>query len=369
MHDSYEFSRNAGANVFYEYNGDGTFTDVSENVFLADTGWTLDVGCGDYDNDGDLDVFFANDFGDDKLYNNTGDGIFLDMTMDALGGDTKKGMNVEFGDYDNDGYLDIYISNITTKEYIKEGNLFYRNNGDGTFIDISRETQTLDGGWAWCAKFLDYDNDCDLDIYMVNGFFSGEKEEYWFDLATTVTVPEFDPLNSMNWAPMGNKSLSGYEPSRLFRNEGNDIFTEIAAAAGVEDYRRDGRGIAVADYDNDGDLDMYVTNQGNKAVLYRNDIGNKNNWLLLKLIGTKSNRDAIGARIKVTVGDLSQIREVDPGNGYSSQSDRRVHFGLGQEEKIDQIEIRWPSGSTQILKDISTNQIITIVEEETKDDG
>ena len=127
---------------------------------------------------------------------------------------------------------------------------------------------------------------------------------------------------------------------------------------------------------------MYVVNQENKAVFYRNDIGNKNNWLLLKLIGTKSNRDAIGARIKVTVfasltdafglrnyGDLSQIREVDPGNGYASQSDRRVHFGLGQHEKIDQIEIRWPSGSAQRITDISTNQIITIVEEETKEDG
>ena len=107
----------------------------------------------------------------------------------------------------------------------------------------------------------------------------------------------------------------------------------------------------------------------NILVVWGDDIGNTNNWLLLKLIGTKSNRDAIGARIKVTVGDLSQIREVDPGNGFSSQSDRRVHFGLGQEEKVDQIEIRWPSGSTKILKDISTNQIITIVEEETKDDG
>jgi len=364
MHDDFEKARNAGANVLYKNNGDGTFTNVAEMAGVADTGWTLDVGCADYDNDGDLDVYFANDFGQDKLYRNNGDGTFTDVTMESIGVDTKKGMNAEFGDYDNDGYLDIYVTNIMTQEYLMEGNIFYRNNGDGTFVDISRETQTLDGGWGWCAKFLDYDNDGDLDIYEVNGFVSAGAEEYWFDLATTVSIPEFDSSNAQNWPVMGNKSLSGYEPSRLFRNEGNDIFTDVAALAGVEDYRRDGRGIAVADFDNDGDLDMYVVNQGAKAVLYRNDIGNRNHWMLLKLIGTKSNREAVGARIKLTAGDLSQIREVDPGNGYASQSDRRVHFGLGHQEKIDRIEIRWPSGSTQVLTDMPVNQIITIVEGE-----
>jgi hypothetical protein len=362
MHDGFETSKNAGPNLLYKNNGDGSFTDVADEAGVQDRGWILAAGAADYDNDGDSDIYVANDFGPDKLFRNERDGTFTDVSDAAIGFDTKKGMNAEFGDFNNDGWIDIYVSNITTKEYLEEGNMLHRNLGDGTFINVALETGTYDGGWSWGAKFFDYDNDGDLDIYNVNGFVSAGEEEYWFDLATTVTLPEFDPIDTKNWASIGDKSLSGYEESRLFRNEGNEIFTEVAKEAGVN-HNGDGRGIVVADFDNDGDLDLFIANQGQKAVLYQNEVGNRNNWVCLKLIGTNSNRDGVGTRVTMVSGSLTQIREKDGGNGYAAQSDPRLFFGLGKRKNIDRIEIRWPSGTLQTLKEVSINQFLTIREE------
>lgn len=359
MHSNFETARDGGANVLYRNNGDGTFTDVSEQAGVADTGWALDVGAADYDNDGDLDLHVANDFGPDKLFRNEGHGRFTDVSVNALGEDTRKGMNSEFGDFNNDGWLDLYVSNIMTKEYLKEGNLLFRNNGDGSFADIAPEAGVADGGWAWAAKFFDYDNDGDLDLYCANGFISQSRtEDYWYDLATGVTEPNFDPTDAQQWPTIGNKSLSGYEANRFFRNEGHESFVEMAEKVGLL-HRGDGRGLVIFDYDNDGDLDVYVANQNQQAVLFRNDVGNKNNWVAFQLVGQG---DAIGARVKLTAGDLTQIREVDGGNGFSSQSDRRLYFGLGRRAKVDQVEIRWANGKKQTLRDVMINQRHTLTE-------
>jgi hypothetical protein len=359
MHSNFETARDGGANVLYRNTGHGTFTDVSEQAGVADTGWTLDVGAADYDNDGDQDVHVANDFGPDKLFRNEGNGRFTDVSVTAIGEDTRKGMNSEFGDFNNDGWLDIYVTNIMTKEYLKEGNMLFRNNGDGTFADIAPEAGVADGGWAWAAKFFDYDNDGDLDIYCANGFISQSMtEDYWYDLATGVTEPNFDPTDARQWPTIGNKSLSGYEANRFFRNEGHESFVEMAEKVGLL-HRGDGRGIVVFDYDNDGDLDVYVANQNQPAVLFRNEVGNKQHWVAFQLVGQG---DAIGARVKVTAGDLTQIREVDGGNGFSSQSDRRLYFGLGRRSTVDQVEIRWPDGQRQTLRDVKINQLHTLTE-------
>ena len=361
MHRDFETARDAGPNVLYKNNGDGTFTNVAPAIGVADSGWTLDIGCADYDNDGDQDICDANDFGQDRVYRNNGDGTFTNVTDEAIGWDTHKGMNVDFGDYNNDGWLDIYISNIWTEEYVQEGNQLYRNNGDGTFIDVAFETETYDGGWSWGAKFFDYDNDGDLDIMNANGFVSAGEENYWADLAMSVTTPDFDPTEAGDWPTIGERTFSGYEASRLFRNEGNEVFTEVAAEQGVN-HNGDGRGLVVADFDNDGDLDIYLTNQDQEAVLYRNDIGGRNNWLELDLVGTIGNRNAVGTRVKVVSGSTSQIREVDGGNGHASQSSFRLHFGLGQRDNIDLMEITWPSGIVQKQTDVAVNQILTLTE-------
>jgi tetratricopeptide (TPR) repeat protein len=356
MHEDFETARDGGANVLYRNNGDGTFTDVSKETGVDDTGWTLDVGAADYDNDGDQDLACANDFGQDRLFRLNADATFTNVSDTTLGWDTNKGMNIEFGDYNNDGWLDLYVSNIWTKEYVKEGNQLYRNNGDGTFSDVSFETNVYDGGWCWAGRFWDFDNDGDLDIMVANGYISGDpNDEYFTKLAKTVTKPGFDPIDAHNWPEMGNSTFAGYEPSRVWRNEGNELFTEVAAALGLAD-KRDGRGLAIADFDNDGDLDVYISNQGQYGVLYRNDAGNHNHWLQVELTGTHCNRNAIGARVTVVCGNLSQIREVDGGNGDHSQCPHRLHFGLGQHEKVDRLEIRWPTGYVEQFEDLQPNQ-------------
>ncbi len=368
MHDDFEKARNAGKNALFHNNGDGTFTDVGAKLKLDDPGWTLSVGHGDINNDGWPDIYCANDFGTDQLFLNKGDGTFSNITELAFGEDTKKGMNVDFGDVDNDGWLDIYVTNITTAEYLREGNMLWHNavsdeNGVPIFMDIAVETVTHEGGWGWGAKFFDFDNDADLDIMAVNGFITAGKENYWYDLASW-TVTGQDVADAKNWPIIGDRSFSGNEATRLWRNDGHQRFTEIAALAGV-DNRHDGRGVVLFDYDNDGDLDIYLANQGTAPVFFRNDIGGSGHWLGLRLIGRPeagSNRDAIGARVTVVTSTGQQIRELEGGNSYSGQSDRRVYFGLGDDMFINTLEIRWPSRRVQVMHNLRADKIITLQE-------
>ena len=226
--ESFETANNGGGVTVYHNNGNGTFTDVTKKAGFALSGWTLDLGHADADNDGWDDLYVACDFGTDHFFHNNGDGTFTDMTEKALGGfDTKKGMNVDWGDYDNDGFLDIYVTNITD-DYMREGNFLWHNNGNLTFTDVSRETGTAETGWGWGAKWFDYDNDGWLDLYVVNGWVSAGKESYVPDVFKMITTPNIDFADARSWPPMGNKSLSGYEKKKLFHNEHGQSFRDEA---------------------------------------------------------------------------------------------------------------------------------------------
>jgi hypothetical protein len=353
-------ANNGGGVTLWRNTGRGSFVDVTEAANLAaHTGWTLDVGHGDFNNDGWQDLYFADDYGTDRLYINNRDGTFQDVTEKAIGFDTKKGMNVDIGDYDNDGWLDIYVTNITD-EYMKECNMLWHNNGDGTFTDVSRETGTCNTLWGWSAKWGDFDADGMLDLFVVNGLRSAGKDNYIPVLVNMITRPGVDFTDVMSWPPIGNMSWSGYQKKKLFRNLGGEAFKEIAASAGV-DNNLDGRGIGIGDFDNDGRLDIYQTNADQPALLYHNETKPTGNWIELKLVGTKSNRDAIGARVKVKAGSRTLIREVDGGNGYAGQSSSRLHFGLGKVAAIDEVEVRWPSGNVSRAV-VRLNEITTIRE-------
>ena len=366
MHDSFESARNGGKNFLYRQEPDGTFTEVAERLGLEDPGWTLAVGAADLNNDGWPDIYCADDFGPDQLFLNQGDGTYTNVSPAAIGPDTKKGMNVDFGDFNNDGWLDIYVTNITTAEYLQEGNMLWHNNGPGpdgvvTFTDVSLETNTYDGGWGWGAKFFDYDNDGDQDILAVNGFISAGEGNYWYDLASWTVLGQ-DAADAGNWPTIGRRSFSGYESFRFWQNDGIDSFSQRALQVGLNS-NRDGRGVVCFDYDNDGNIDVFIANQDQEPQLFRNNGRGERHWLTVVLEvdpATGVNRDAVGARVTVVAESGRQFRERDGGNGYSGQSDRRVHFGLGKDNLVKLLEVRWPDGGLQYIENVPADQFVTI---------
>ncbi len=372
--ESFETAKNGGGVSVLRNEGAGNFKDVTADVGIAISGWTLDLGHADSDLDGDEDLYVAADFGADSFFLNNGDGTFTNATEKAIGVDTKKGMNVDWGDFDNDGFFDIYVTNITD-EYMNEGNFLWRNNGDGTFSDVSRETGTHNTGWGWAAKFFDYDNDGWNDLYVVNGWVSAGPENYVLDVFQMITQPNIDLANATNWPPMGNKTLSGYQPKKLFHNQGGALFKDEAKRHGV-DSKLDGRGIAVVDVDNDGRLDMFVTNANKEPFLWRNVQPTGNAWVGFLLEGRSfgaaqpgkfatafaTSREAAGARLKVRSDGMDHFSFVNGGNGFASQSTRRVYFGLGKATTIETLEIQWPSGLKQTFSNVTPNRIYQVVE-------
>ena len=327
--------------TLYRNNGDGTFTDVtaSAGVYNKD-GKGMGVVFGDYDNDGDVDCYVGNDAGENFLYRNGGDGTFTNVGWMAgveadENGNVQGTMGVDFGDYDNDGLLDLIAVN-----YQQQPNALYRNDNGDFFTDVSFAAGMADSlpyvGWG--ADFFDVDNDGDKDLLIANGHLQDTVEQY----DGTTTYPQHNHL-------LINDGQGGFANASM-RTE-----------SGLQS-RKVSRGFATGDYDNDGDLDVLISNANDSAQLLRNDSGNLGNWILIRTIGTRSNRSGIGTRIKIQTGDLNQIDEVRGGSGYLSQNDLRLHFGVGTQKRIERIEARWTSGVVDIIRDVAPNQIITITE-------
>lgn len=328
--------------VFYRNDGNGHFADVTREVGgYTEAGRQLGVVFGDYDDDGDQDLYVANDGMANFLFNNDGKGFFTEVGMVsgvALndGGRPEAGMGTDFGDYDNDGDLDLVVCNFQW-----ESNRLFRNEGKGAFIDataLSRVGPATLPVLTFGTDFFDYDNDGDLDLFMVNGHVNDKAQI--FDQAVTFA-----------------------QRDQLFRNEGDGTFLDVSKRSGSALQRLlVGRGAALSDYDNDGDIDIYVCNNNGPGVLLQNDGGNRGHWIAIRAVGTVSNRDGIGARIRVRAGDLVMTKEVRSGSGYLSQNDFRVHFGLGTQTMVDEIHIRWPSGISQRMGRVSADQFIVATE-------
>ena len=295
----------------------------------------------DLDRDGWPDLIITSDYRTSRLFWNNGDGTFSDGTVSAGVGKEHSGMGSTVGDMDGDGDLDWFVTSIWLPGFEESltGNWLYQNNGNRTFSDVTSVAGVREGGWAWATTFFDADNDRDLDLVSANGQFSPFKAQY------LLPQPRFG--------------------TRLWLNDGQGHFTELSTTTGLTDVRF-GKGLLIFDYDNDGDLDLFIVNNGDRPELYRNDGGNRQDWLKLKTVGTRSNREGIGAWIKVTVeADTTPIvREVDGGNNFLGQNERTVHIGLGlaSPDPIHLIEIQWPSGATQTLRQVSRNQFLTITE-------
>src|SRR5712664_2057071 len=330
------------ADILYHNNGDGTFTDVTSVAGIYQPeGKNLSVGAADYDNDGWPDLFVANDGLNAYLYHNEHNGTFNEigllsgMALTARG-NTMAAMCISLGDYDNDGWLDLYIS-----DFQKASDHVWHNDGKGAFDEVSDQagiTGPTKNVLSFGGGFFDYDNDGWLDLFIANGHVYPEVEQ-----ASPGT--RFKQINS------------------LFHNEGNGKFVETTKAAGSGFHTPYvGRGVAFADFDNDGFMDLVVGNNGDPPLLLHNSGGNGNHFLNFKLVGTRSNRDAMGARIRVLAGGLSQIREIAGGGSYLSQSDLRANFGLGKATRADVVEIRWPSGQKQVFRHVDADKFYLIEE-------
>ncbi|MDQ2834841.1 MAG: CRTAC1 family protein [Acidobacteriota bacterium] len=330
-------------NILYHNNGDGTFSDVSEKSGILKPGprYSITSVSYDFDNDGWPDIYVAVDSEPSILFQNNHDGTFTDVAVMAgcaysEGGHEQAGMGVAVADYDCDGWFDIFKTNFADDTC----NL-YKNNGDGTYSDVTFAAGVgVNNRYvAWGCGFIDYDNDGWQDLLQVNGHVYPEIDNYHLDQTFK-------------------------NPRLVYKNLGNGHFKDISSemGPGISEHFSS-RGAAFGDYDNDGDMDALVLNMNDLPSLLRNDGGNKNNWIKLKLLGTKCNRTAIGARARIITGKHIQMDEVSSGASVMSQSDLRLHFGLGKVEIVDAIEVKWPTTQkTERFTQVKANQILTIRE-------
>ena len=365
MQESFEYANNGGRNYLFLNRGGGRFEEVTEEYGADCTRWTMSVGAADLNGDGWPDLYLANDYGPEVLFINLEGKGFEQLAGATLEETSKSGMNVAFGDLYNDGRSDVYVTNISKRGYLFQGNNLRRNliAENGRMINIA-EGEIADAGWAWGAQFGDLNNDGFVDLFVANGFVSADPEkDYWYEMSRVAMGNNNIFQDVRNWAPMGDQSLSGFERSRLYLNDGSARFYDVAESVGVND-RYDGRGVALADLFNRGVLDVVVANQDGPLILYRNEVERAHAWISFELRGARSNASAIGAEVRIFWDGRQQLQVVTAGAGFAAQSQRRRHFGLGLAEAVERAEIRWPSGIVQTLEDPDLNRLHVVTEPE-----
>src|SRR5215471_12657479 len=404
------YSRNGEPNQLYRNNGDGTFTNVTEEAGVGDPGLCLGAVWGDFNDDGYPDLYVVNDFGRKTLYRNNGDGTFTDITVKSKTLAYGAGMSASYADYNNDGRFDFYVTHIrsehawyaeapTVKRYMlrsftegtwktdmplymeimrqsglaftrvfqqmASGNTLLRNKGDGSFEDVTLQANANPPGWFWGAVFADFNNNGWQDLYAANGWVYNDKDtEIELEFLNNVVTRQREYKTGIffNPAHFGRTSWHGWERNRYLRNNADGTFSEVGHATGT-DLVLNSRGVAVADFWNRGVMDIAVSASADKHALLKNAVGTTRNWLQVELVGRQSNRDAVGARLTLYAGGQMQVREVVLGDGYGSQNSLRQHFGMDQHRVAEKLIVRWPaSGIVQTFAEVAANQIVEITE-------
>jgi hypothetical protein len=405
------FITNYQSSILYHNNGDGTFTDVTAKAGVENPHFGVGTAFFDYDRDGFLDLYVGNyikfdpdakmryftadafpgplDYeGDaDRLFHNNGDGTFTDVSEKAgIANPLGRCMGMTVGDFDNDGWPDIYVANDTMESYL------YHNNRDGTFTNVAHEVNVAYGAngentTSMGPIFGDYDNDGWQDLFVSDMRYHrlfhnpGREQPYFLDTTVETGIAQlsgqyvawgngFFDFDNDGWKDIFvvNGGLHWMVPMEdsLHRNSASGPFIDVSRQAGPYfQTKQIGRGACWADYDNDGYIDGFIVNLGTKGTLLHNNPlppGSRNHWLTLKLVGTRSNRDGFGARIEAVAGDLRQVTEAVSQSGYLSQCDPRPHFGLGPRTEVDKLTIYWPSGTVQTLEYVKADQILTVTE-------
>ena len=368
MPESFEYARNGGRKYLLKNRGDGTFEDVTERMGINTRRWALAAVAADLRGTGYPDLFIANDYGVSELFFNEKGERFRDVgERTGVGFAPKSGMNAALGDILNQGKFAIYVTNISEEGVLIQGNNLWvprdGTSGDNLKYDnLARVMGVELGGWSFGAHFGDLNNDGTLDLYLTNGYVSLERgTNYWYDFTKIAGGNSAIIADAANWPPMHNRTLSGFQQKRVWINDGAGRFTDVAQAVGARD-RLDGRAVALVDLWNRGVLDVVVANQRGPLLVYKNTVVPENYWIALDLQATSSNRSAIGTQVRVFWAGKEQVQEVSGGSGFCSQNQRRLHFGLGKDARVDRIQVRWPSGKVQTFEKPETGKIHQIKE-------
>ena len=367
MPESFEYAKNGGRKYLFHNLGNGKFEEVSAQIGINSRRWALAAAAADLRGTGHPDLFVANDYGVSELYFNDGKRFREVGEQTGVGFAPKSGMNAAFGDILNQGRYAVYISNISEDGILIQGNnLWVPKEGTAgdtvKYQNLARDFGVELGGWSFGAQFGDLNNDGTLDLYLTNGYISLDRNRsYWYDFSKVAGGNSTIIGDAKNWPAFEGRSLSGYQTKRVWLNDGAGKFVDAAQAVGATDVY-DGRSVALVDLWNRGVLDVVVANQNGPLLVYKNTVAPENKWIEFELEGTSSdhgssNRSAIGAQVTVFWNGQQQVQEVSGGSGFAAENDRRLHFGLGRNPHIERVVIRWPSGKVQTIENPAAGQL------------
>jgi hypothetical protein len=372
MPDSFEYAKNGGRKYLFHNLGNGKFEEVSAQLGINSRRWALAAAAADLRGTGHPDLFVANDYGVSEIYFNDGKRFHEVGEQTGVGFAPKSGMNAAFGDILNQGRYAVYVSNISEDGILIQGNNLWvpkeGTAGDAIkYQNLARDFGVELGGWSFGAQFGDLNNDGTLDLYLTNGYISlDHNRSYWYDFSKVAGGNSTIIGDAKNWPAFEGRSLSGYQSKRVWLNDGAGKFIDVAQAVGATD-TYDGRSVALVDLWNRGVLDVVVANQDGPLLLYKNTVVRENQWIEFELEGNGSNhngsnRSAIGAQVTLFWNGQQQVQEVSGGSGFAAQNDRRLHFGLGGNPDIEKAVVRWPSGKVQIIDQPAANQLHKVKE-------
>ena len=367
MPESFEYAKNGGRKYLFHNLGDGTFEEVSQKLGIDSRRWALAATVADLRGDGHPDLFIANDYGISELYFNDGKQFHEVGKQTGVGFSPKSGMSASVGDILNQGRYSIYVSNISEEGILIQGNNLWmpRDGTSGDAVQYDNLARAMDveiGGWSFGAQFGDLNNDGTLDLYVVNGYVSLDRNQnYWYDFSKIAGGNSTIISDAAQWPAMDGRSLSGYQQKRVWLNDGAGKFVNVAQAVGASDVF-DGRSVALVDLWNRGVLDVVVANQRGPVLVYKNNVTPENKWIDFELEGSASNRSAIGAEVRLFWDGREQVQQVSGGSGFCAQNQRRLHFGVGKNPHIEKAEIRWPSGKIETIEKPVVGQVYKIKE-------
>jgi enediyne biosynthesis protein E4 len=366
MPESFEYAKNGGRKFLFHNLGNGKFEEVSEKAGIKSNRWALAASAADLRGTGHPDLFIANDYGVSELFLNEGGHFREAGEATGVGFAPKSGMNVAYGDILNQGKYAIYVSNISQEGVLIQGNnLWVPQEGPSLkYENLARDMGVELGGWSFGAQFGDLNNDGYLDLYLTNGYISlSRTQSYWYDFSRVAGGNSKIIADAADWPAFHGRSLSGYQQKKVWINDGAAKFVDVAQAVGATDIY-DGRSVSLADLWNRGVLDVVVANQGGPLLIYKNTVNPQNEWIEFSLEGSRSNRSAIGAQVTLYWNGQQQVQHVSGGSGFAAQNDRRLHFGLGKNPQIGKAVIRWPSGKVQTVENLVPGKLYNVREAE-----